>query len=419
MSDSNAVILPFPQPSLIEGTVADGFEAVAQAMEENFTQRGERGAACTVYYQGQKVVDLWGGHRCQDNKTAWNQDTLSLSFSVSKGMAAAATVVAYNEGLFELDAPVCDYWPEFAHGGKQDITVRQLLTHQAGLVGVDQRLNAEILADHDQMATILAKQKPVWQPGTQHGYHTLTLGWYQNELIRRVDPQGRSIGQFFQDEIAEPLGIEFYIGLPDNIEQERLTNVRGFNRFKVLGNLDQLPWKMVMSGILPWSPVAKSVKFLRVSNPATLGNAEMRRVEIPSANGIGQARAVAKVYAALIDPQSPLNINAATRQELLAEAERPMRGNHDQVLKIATYYGFGFSRPSNGFPFGSDHQAFGCPGAGGSFGMADPTRQFSFAYLTGKMSFRIFDDPRERAVRQACKRCIDALAGSTSQIVAA
>jgi CubicO group peptidase (beta-lactamase class C family) len=402
------------QPKIC-GEVSRGFERVRAEFETNFIQRGERGAACTIYHRGQKVVDLWGGERCHQSGEPWTEQTLSLAFSVTKGMAAAAVAVAHSRGLFELDAPVADYWPEFAVGNKDQITVRQMLSHQAGLVSIDQKLSPRILADHDRMAEITAKQKPLWKPGTKHGYHTLTLGWYQNELIRRVDPAGRSLGQFFHEEIAKPLGIEFYIGLPSSIDSESFTTTQGFRQLAILANLNQLPWKMVLAGIWPQSLVSKSIKFLRVGNPAVLGSPPYREVQIPSANGFGQARAVAKVYDALSRGGQELGLTAETLRELVAPVIAPTGGTRDAILKIDTNYGFGFSRPSCGFRFGSDQHAFGCPGAGGSFGMADPSKQMSFAYLTKKMSFRIFDDPRERAVRETAYHCINAMQSEGSR----
>lgn len=391
------------------GEAIPAFNQVREEFERNFRRRGEQGAACTVFHRGEKVVDLWGGFQCPKSRKPWARNTLSLAFSVTKGMAAAAMAVAHSRGLFDLDEPVASYWPEFAQQGKQAITVRQLLSHQAGLIWVDRFLNATTLADHDQLAEILAAQAPQWRPGDQHGYHTLTLGWYQSELIRRTDPQRRTLGQFFQDEIAKPLAIEFYIGLPSTVSTSRISNIKGFHRLAILGHLNQLPPRMVLAGIWPRSLVAKSVKTLRVDNPARIGGPDYRMVEIPSANGIGQAHAVAKVYDVLSRGGKELDISPETYRELIAPAAAPQNGLLDAILKIPTRYRFGFSRPSDGFQFGSDAAAFGCPGAGGSFGMADPTAELSFAYLTNKMSFRIFDDPREKAVRQACYACVAAL----------
>jgi CubicO group peptidase (beta-lactamase class C family) len=388
----------------IDGQCEPQFDAVRAAFERNFTQQNETGAACCIFHRGRKVVDLWGGQRSPGAN--WQPETLALTFSVTKGMSAAAMVVAHSRGLFELDAPVADYWPEFAQNGKERITVRQLLTHQAGLTSLDVPLTIEILADHDRLAEILARQKPAWQPGTRHGYHTLTLGWYQSELLRRVDPHGRTLGKFFNDELAAPLGVRFHIGLSDDITEDDLATTVGFHRLQMLRHLGELPVGMVMAGLWPLSLVARSVNLLRLNNPAHLGLPQYRRIEIPAANGFGQARAIAKIYSVLAGDGRELALSAATRRELFASATRPTLGSHDTVLKIDTRYGFGFSRPSVAMNFGSSASAFGCPGAGGCFGMADPDSQLSFAYVTNKMGFYLFDDPRERACRQACYSCL-------------
>jgi CubicO group peptidase (beta-lactamase class C family) len=391
---------------LVVGEAAPEFDAVYAEFERNFLERGEQGAACAVYLRGEKVVDLWGGHRCASAGLPWTEDTLALVFSVTKGMAAVAMAVAHSRGLFNLDDPVADYWPEFQQAGKQDITVRQLLAHQGGLVGLDQPLSARDLADHDALAGVLARQRPAWQAGMRHGYHTLTLGWYQSELLRRVDPQGRTLGAFFRDEVAAPLDAEFYIGLPSHIEEHRVARTPGYHRAAVVWRPHHLPVGVILAGIWPRSLVARSVKALPMKNPAEIGKGEWRHLEIPSANGIGQARALARIYGCLALGGRELGITPKTWQELIAPAQAPPRGPRDAVLKIDTLYSFGFSRPSRGMNFGAGPTAFGCPGAGGCFGMADPELQLGFAYVTNKMGFRIFDDARERAVRDACYRSV-------------
>jgi CubicO group peptidase (beta-lactamase class C family) len=397
------------QPPFIEGIVAPEFREVRREFERNFVERGEQGAACAIYHRAQKVVDLWGGERCSSHALPWTEHTLSLVFSASKGMAAAAMAVAHSRGLFELDDPVAHYWPEFQQQGKGHITVRQLLAHQSGLIAIDQPLGVQELANHDALAEILARQRPAWTPGVKHGYHTLTLGWYQSELIRRIDPQRRSLGAFFRDEVAAPLQAEFYIGLPRHIDEQRLARTKGYHRLTLLRHLNELPVGMVLSGIWPQSLVARSVNTLRLQNPADVGNPELRGLEIPSANGIGEARAIARVYGCLATGGRELGITPRTWQELTAPATPPQLGLHDAILKIDTQYGFGFSRPSPDMQFGSGPTAFGCPGAGGCFGMADPDEQLGFAYVTNKMGFRLFDDVREKAVRDACYRCLRAL----------
>ncbi len=396
-------------PPPIEGIVAPEFDEVRREFERNFVEFGEQGAACAIYHGGQKVVDLWGGQRCWSNSLPWTEHTLSLVFSVSKGMAAAAMAVAHSRELFELDLPVADYWPEFQQQGKSHITVRQLLAHQSGLIALDQCVSVAELADHDALAEILARQRPAWQPGMRHGYHALTLGWYQNELIRRTDPQRRSLGEFFRDEVAAPLKAEFYIGLPKGIDEQRLARTKGYHRLALLWHLGELPLGMVLSGIWPQSLVARSVGALRLQNPADIGNPELRGVEIPSANGIGEARAIARIFGCLAAGGRELGITRRTWQELIAHQTPPQLGLRDAILKIDTRYGFGFSRPSRDMSFGSGPTAFGCPGAGGCFGMADPDEQLGFAYVTNKMGFRLFDDAREKTVRDACYRCLRAL----------
>ncbi len=395
--------------ALIEGGTAPEFHEVRRQFERNFVELGEQGAACAVYHRGQKVVDLWGGQRCELNALPWTEHTLALVFSVSKGMAAAAMAVAHSRGLFELDHPVALYWPEFHQRGKSHITVRQLLAHQGGLIAIDRPLSVEVLGDHDALAEILAAQRPAWPPGMKHGYHTLTLGWYQSELLRRVDPQRRSLGAFFRDEVAAPLQAEFYIGLPRHIDEQRLARTKGYHRLALLWNFTELPLGMVLSGIWPQSLVARSVSALHLQNPADIGNPDFRGVEIPSANGIGEARAIARIYGCLATGGQELGITPRTWQELTAPPTSPQLGLRDAILKIDTQYSFGFSRPTRDMAFGSGPTAFGCPGAGGCFGMADPAEQLGFAYVTNKMGFRLFDDVREKAVRDACYRSLRAL----------
>jgi CubicO group peptidase (beta-lactamase class C family) len=391
--------------------VAPEFLEVRREFERNFAELGEQGAACAVYHRGRKVVDLWGGWRSATNSLPWTENTLALVFSVSKGMAAAAMAVAHSRGLFELDRSVAHYWPEFQERGKRDITVRQLLSHQSGLIEIDQPMSSAELADRDALAKILARQSPAWPPGMRHGYHTLTLGWYQSELIRRTDPQQRSLGEFFRDEVAAPLKAEFYIGLPKTIDAERLARTQGYHRLALLWHLGELPRRMVLSGIWPRSLVARSVNTLGLHNPADIGSPELRGLEIPSANGIGEARAIARVYGSLATGGRELGITPRTWQELTAPATLPSLGSHDAILKLDTRYSFGFSRPSRDMRFGTGPGTFGCPGAGGCFGMADPDQQLGFAYVTNKMGFRLFDDVREKAVRDACYRCLRTLGG--------
>jgi CubicO group peptidase (beta-lactamase class C family) len=204
------------------GFVKPGFEAVREAFAENFERRKELGAACCIYYRGEKVVDLWGGIRNKTTGEPWEEGTMVIIASATKGLAAMTTALAHSRGLLDYDERVSKYWPEFAQQGKDKITIRQLLSHQAGLYALDEHVDVEVESDLDRLAVILARQRPAWEPGTRQAYHAITLGFYESELLRRVDPEHRSLGRFFHEEIASPLGLDFYIGLPEDIPNSRL-----------------------------------------------------------------------------------------------------------------------------------------------------------------------------------------------------
>ena len=214
----------------ISGVVAAGFEDVLQVFTDNFRRRGEVGAACAIYRGDEMLVHLWGGYRDQARTERWNDDTLACVHSTTKAITAVAMAMAVSRGHFSLDDTVASHWPEFGVHGKQHITIGQILDHSAGLPAVEETLTIEHLADLDGLSEILARQKPQWEPGTRHGYHGWTFGMYANEIMRRTDPEGRSVGQFVAKEISESLGEEFYIGLPDTVPDHRLseefTNLR-------------------------------------------------------------------------------------------------------------------------------------------------------------------------------------------------
>ena len=204
-----AAIVERPAASPTHGWVAPGFEEVGAEFERNFAERGEIGAAVAAYWRGEKVVDLWGGRRAPDGDAPWDEDTMVIVNSTTKGLSAMTVAVANARGWLDYDAPVARYWPEFAQNGKGEITVRQLLGHEAGLVWLDEPpAGRRDCSDLDAVARLLARQKPAWPPGTRHGYHAMTIGLYMQELIRRVDPAHRTLGRFFHEEIARPLQLD-------------------------------------------------------------------------------------------------------------------------------------------------------------------------------------------------------------------
>jgi CubicO group peptidase (beta-lactamase class C family) len=392
--------------SLLQGEVYPGFEEVASEFEKNFAQREEVGAACAVYHEGRKVVDLWGGYRDREALAPWERDTLVLVFSATKGISALTVALAHSRGLIAYDEKVATYWPEFAQNGKENVTVRQLLGHQAGLCAIDEPLNPQVLADLDAVASILARQRPAWEPSTRHGYHHLSLGLYEGELIRRTDPHHRSLGRFFQDEIATPLGLEFYIGLPSEVTDSKVATIEGFTALQMLLHMNTMPAGMVLGYMNPRSLTRRTFGNPKLRSPADFNRPEYRRVELPAGNGIGQVRSMAKAYGVFAAGNHELGIDEDTLKALTAPPTPPSLGSRDEVLKTDMSYSLGFNRPSKAFRFGSSGKTFGTIGAGGSFGFADPQAQVGFAYAPNKMGFHLWDDPREKALRDAVYRCL-------------
>lgn len=254
----------------IHGTESAGFEPVKEAFAENFSRRKELGAACCVYQHGEKVVDLWGGVRSKATGEPWEADTMVLVFSATKGFAAMVMALAQSRGLLEHDERVRTYWPEFAQQGKENVTVRQLLAHQAGLFAFDERVDKAVVADLDRLAAVIARQRPQWPPGERQAYHAISLGFYEGELLRRVDPQHRTLGQFFQDEIASPLGADVYVRLPEEIPNSRLAPVQ---LASPMGMLVGMPWRLSLSSLNP--PVAH-LPGPRQAQPRIVGAARRR-----------------------------------------------------------------------------------------------------------------------------------------------
>ncbi len=385
--------------SQIHGEVAPGFEEVRTAFERNFAERDEIGAAVATYWRGDKVVDLWGGRRTPDGDAPWNEDTMVVVMSTTKGLSAMTLALANARGWLDYDAPVAAYWPEFAQHGKSTITVRQLLAHEAGLVLLDETLTIDRLRDLDGLARLLARQKPAWPPGTRRGYHTMTLGLYMQELIRRVDPDHRSLGRVFHEEIARPLGAEFYSGLPPEIPDERLAQVKTLTRWRGLLALRYTPPAVTLKMLTPGSLLRRS--FVGVG--ADPNDRQYLAVEVPAGNGVGTARGIARAYSAFALGGGELGITPETFARLTAPPEE--RGR-DVVLGLPSYFSLGFLRPGPQGGFGSSSRAFGSPGAGGSFGFADPDLGLGYAYVMNRLDYYLENDPREKALRDAVYRVI-------------
>jgi CubicO group peptidase (beta-lactamase class C family) len=390
---------------LIGGDVDEGYGKVADAFRNNLSSGQEVGAAVAVYRDGRKVVDLWGGFRNGHTRAPWQQDTLVNVFSTTKVVASLAIAVAASRGLIDYDAKVADYWPEFAQAGKGAITVRQLLGHQAGLAAIKPPLTLSDIADPEKLSAKIAMQAPAWPPGTRHGYHAVTLGWYQSELIRHVDPKGRTLGRFFAEEIAGPLDLDFYIGLPASVDRTRVAHLEPVSRGELLLHLNTMPSLFVAAILNPYSLTASALLIAKgVKDAGDFNRDEIRILEMPAGNGTATARSIAKLYGNAATGGTELGLSQTVRDGLEGPAVPPTMGLRDKVMHMETSFSLGFGKPTSKYVFGSTDRAFGWPGAGGSFGFADPDTGIGFGYVMNRMGYYIYSDPRELNLRQALFR---------------
>ncbi|MGM7644378.1 serine hydrolase domain-containing protein [Nocardia sp. JW2] len=393
-----------PAPS-VHGDVAAGFGPVADAFRRNFTSHGEIGAAVAVYAGSEPLVDLWAGHRDRARAVAWERDTIVPVFSSSKGMSAFTIATAVSRGLLDYDAPVAKYWPEFAAHGKDRITVRQLIDHQAGLSGLDRVVKLSELGDRESLADLLAAQKPTWEPGTRHGYHALTLGLYQSELLRRVDPAGRSLGRFFAEEIAAPVGADLFIGLPEDESLDRVAQLSATKGLDILRyELADIPLRIGAEVYAKRGHSYAALTNPRPGAPARATRREFLGIEWPGMNGVGNARALARVYGAAAGRTGALPLSDDVLDLLAAPAVDSVPAA-DLVLHTKSRYHLGFRKSRGSFRFGSDKRAYGTTGLGGSFGFADPTTGLGFGYTMNRLGMAILDDVRSRNLRTAVLDC--------------
>lgn len=392
---------PEPRRRLdVQGYVSPGFERVREVFISNLARRRELGGACCAYYRGDKVVDLWGGIRNKATGEPWQRDTMVIIYSATKGLAAMAMALAHSRGLIDYDERVSAYWPEFAQRGKDGITVRTLLAHQAGLFALDEPVTRELVSDLDRLAVVLARQTPVWEPGTRQSYHAITLGFYENELMRRVDPRHRTIGQYFQDEIATPLGLDVYIRLPQWIPNAQLAVMARPSAWRMLTGFPLRFW------IETLNRNSNIVRALRGSElPHDEANIYARNFEVPSGGAVGTARAIARAYGAFACG-GELGLRKETLDLLAAPAVAPARGFYDECMKGMAQFSLGFMKSSQDIRFGGP-RSFGAPGAGGAMGFADPDWQLGWGYVTSQMGTSLTGDPREITMRDALYSCLE------------
>ena len=374
----------------ISGFAEPRFAVVREAFGENFNSHGDVGAACAVYYNGRPVVDIWGGIADPQTGRHWEEDTLQLVFSAAKGPTATCIHRLVEQGRLDIDVPIASYWPEFAAGGKEMITARMVLSHRAGLAAIDGELSLEeVLAWHPVIRAIAA-QSPNWEPGSTHGYHARSFGWILGEIIRRIT--GESPGAYLQRTIAGPLGLDYRVGLPGREMQRcaRLVPPDTAHSAAALLGANSLTAR-VMSG--PSALFAYDEMWNR---------AEVLAAEMPSSNGVGTARALARFYAALIGEVDGIRL---LRPDTVQEATRVASRGPDCVILMETCFGLGFSLPPM-LVQGASPGAFGHPGAGGALAFADPDKGVSFAYVMNRMRFDPAGDPRSGALVKALYQCL-------------
>lgn len=353
---------------IIHGDCDPRFGAVAAAFALNFREEQEIGASFCVFQNGKEVVDLWGGYADNARTRPWERNTLVNVWSTTKGMMALCVARMVDQGHLAYDRPVADYWPEFGVHGKNKVTVAQLFSHQAGLCGPSRQLTEAELLDTDTMSSIMAAEAPHWPVGTRSGYHALTMGPLADGLFRRV--LGKTVGQYFRDEIGSPANVDFHMGLPLS-EESRVAEIvhdgnpqsgdpANFNEYQTLAQV-HVPVKAELANLRAW-----------------------RTQGTPSAGGQGNARSVASVYSALGTDRILNGIELVSRAGLDAATTSQIE-NEDLVLRFPISWGIGFALNKAMQVYGPNPLAFGHHGWGGSFGFSDPSEGLGVAYAMNFM----------------------------------
>ena len=381
----------------INGTVADGFGAVADAFERNFAEYDELGAAFSLYVDGEVKVDIWGGVADKQAGRRWDEHTLQLVFSTTKGAAAICVARLVEAGSISYDDPVAAYWPEFAANGKETVTIGQMMSHQAGLPFVDAPLSFDDLMAVTPVVDALGAQTPMWEPGSAHGYHALTYGWLAGELVRRVD--GRRIGQYFAEEVAAPLGLDFWIGLPE-AEEPRVSRLE---QAPPPTDPEALAMMMQIAGPGTMGFNALFMSGVMMAGPADPFNSRaVHATEMPAANGITTARSLARMYAATVGEVDGVRLIA---DDTVIAARAEAVNGPDTCLVLPTRFGMGFMLDGEFAPMLSP-TSFGHAGAGGSLGYGDLESKVGYGYVMNQMAGGIAGDPRTVALNDAVRSCL-------------
>ena len=379
--------------------VAPGWEPVRDAFVHSFDIKEDRGAGVAVYHRGKCVVDLMGGWRDREQAVPYDADTLQLVFSTTKGITSIAVAMCVERGLLSYEEKVSTYWPEFVAKGKADVTVAQLLSHRAGLYTVDGDITLEEALDWNTITSRLADTAPLFPVDSTHGYHALTFGWLAGELVRRVT--GRSLGDFVREEIARPLGVEMHVGLPPALEP-RVAHLMAHPIPKF--SPEEVKTLMETSG--PGTKGASALSLNGAFGQGAFNRKDVHQSQLPGANGISNARSLARIYAALVSDIDGVHLLGESIRNIATTSNTP-HGEMDEILMSATDFAMGFMLHSERTPFAGP-TSFGHNGAGGSCAFAQPSRELGFAYVMNTMMTTIEGDPRPARLIAAVTRCADA-----------
>ena len=396
---------------VVHGTVAPGFEGVRAAFEENFRQHGDEGASVGVYVGGEQKVDLWGGVADVATGRGWQQDTVAIMYSVTKGATATLAWLLAQRGDLDFDAPVVKYWPEFAAGGKASMPVRYLFTHQAGLPYLDQQLSRDEVLDGTRITEVLEQQTPLWLPGTAHGYHAVTFGWLAAALITKVT--GRRLGQVFADEIAGPLGLDFHIGLPvtESGRVAQLVDIPPPDPAAFAAITDPRALEIVLSlraaMLDPSSTFTRALStngVLPALDAKVWNDPAIYQAEIPAANGISNGRSLARMYAATVSEVDGVRL---LTDQTVHQASAEQVSGPDLTLLAPTRFGTGFQLPTPNLPMLSA-DSFGHSGLGGALGFADPRYKVGFGYVQNQLLSSLTPDHRTLGLVAAVAEAVGA-----------
>ena len=388
----------------IQGYVDPMYSQIADAFADNFNHHGEVGASLSMYHHHQLVVDIWAGYRDLKKKMMWDRNTVVPIFSTTKAISASCMAICHSKGLFDYEDNVAKYWPDFAVNGKENITIGQLLQHRAGLSAIDKKLTVKIIQQRALLESTIARQKPHWTPGAYQGYHPWNIGWFISGLLSRIDPKGRRLKEFLEEEVLPSIEGDLRLGVNNDYQWENVAKLIPFSKLKIFS----MPFVFVKEFFKPWSLTFRSMlnpSF--VVNHANFNKKEILKLEIGGGGGFGNSRGLASLFDGLTNPNHPLYLKPKTLGYLYNYPAPPTNGYRDFILKLDAFrFHGGFMKPSEKHNFSASKNSFGGFGAGGSFVISDQEKKLTFAYTMNKMGHELMNMKTEVTIRDEVYRTI-------------